>query len=115
VVSLRLLTLKELVRTQSPRDLERDTDASIRSRTPSPAAGPRWRRWQRRTGCSARSGGVPSNLSLRLPKGSAPRLYVESLNEMIDMQTVQVSPLADRVPYAVLMTATLAVLGGSSG
>ena len=33
---------------------------------------------------------------------SAPRLYVETLNEMIDMQTVQVSALNNRVPGAVL-------------
>ena len=36
------------------------------------------------------------------PADSAPRLYVETLNEMIDMQTVQVSALNNRVPTAVL-------------
>jgi hypothetical protein len=36
------------------------------------------------------------------PTDSAPRLYVESLNEMIDMQTVRVSALNNRVPPAVL-------------
>ena len=36
------------------------------------------------------------------PRDSAPRLYVESLNEMIDMQTVRVSALGNRVPFAVL-------------
>ena len=36
------------------------------------------------------------------PTDSAPRLYVETLNEMIDMQTVQVSALNNRVPNAVL-------------
>ena len=32
------------------------------------------------------------------PTASAPRLYVESLNQMIDMQTVHVSALGNRVP-----------------
>ena len=36
------------------------------------------------------------------PTDSAPRLYVETLNEMIDMQTVRVSGLNNRVPSAVL-------------
>ena len=37
------------------------------------------------------------------PTESAPRLYVESLNEMIDMQTTRVSALNNRVPSAILM------------
>ena len=44
------------------------------------------------------------------PNGSAPRLYGETLNEMIDMQTVQVSALNNRVPNAVL---TIEVIGAS--
>jgi len=36
------------------------------------------------------------------PTESAPRLYVESLNEMIDMQTTRVSALNNRVPSAIL-------------
>jgi hypothetical protein len=37
------------------------------------------------------------------PTDSAPRLYVETLNEMIDMQTVRVATRNNRVPYAVLI------------
>lgn len=37
------------------------------------------------------------------PQASAPRLYVETLNEMIDMQTVRVAILNNRVPSAVLL------------
>lgn len=37
------------------------------------------------------------------PTHSAPRLYVESLNEMIDMQTTRVSALNNRVPAAILL------------
>lgn len=36
------------------------------------------------------------------PTASAPRLYVQTLNEMIDMRTVRVSMLNNRVPSAVL-------------
>ena len=36
------------------------------------------------------------------PQASASRLYVETLNEMIDMQTVRIVALDNRVPDAVL-------------
>ena len=36
------------------------------------------------------------------PTASAPRLYVETLNEMIDMQTVRVAALGNRVPTPIL-------------
>jgi len=39
----------------------------------------------------------------RNPTASAPRLYVESLNEMIDMQTTRLSALNNRVPAAILL------------
>jgi hypothetical protein len=39
----------------------------------------------------------------RAPQASAPRLYVESLNEMIDDETVRVAALSNRVPTAVLV------------
>ncbi len=37
------------------------------------------------------------------PRDSAPRLYVEKLNEMIDMHTTRVAALNNRVPGAVLL------------
>jgi hypothetical protein len=37
------------------------------------------------------------------PKDSAPRLYVETLNEMIDAQTTRAAALNNRVPDAVLI------------
>jgi hypothetical protein len=46
----------------------------------------------------------------RAPQASAPRLYVESLNEMIDDETVRVAALSNRVPTAVLV---LEVLGSA--
>ncbi len=44
------------------------------------------------------------------PIDSAPRLYIESLNETIDMDTVRVSTLSNRVPGEVL---ALEVLGAA--
>jgi hypothetical protein len=44
------------------------------------------------------------------PMASAPRLYVETLNEMIDDETVRVASLSNRVPTAVLL---LEVLGSA--
>ena len=53
--------------------------------------------------CTARSGAGAGEALDDSPTDSAPRLYVETLNEMIDMQTVQVSALNNRVPGAVLV------------
>jgi hypothetical protein len=44
------------------------------------------------------------------PTASAPRLYVESLNEMIDGENARVAALSNRVPTAVLL---LEVLGSA--
>jgi hypothetical protein len=44
------------------------------------------------------------------PTASAPRLYVESLNTMIDQQTVRIAALNNRVPGAVL---ALEVIGAA--
>jgi hypothetical protein len=44
------------------------------------------------------------------PTASAPRLYVETLNEMIDGETVRVAALSNRVPTAVLV---LEILGSA--
>jgi hypothetical protein len=44
------------------------------------------------------------------PLASAPRLYVETLNEMIDAQNTRVAALNNRVPTAVLL---LEILGAS--
>ena len=45
------------------------------------------------------------------PKGNASRLYVETLNEMINLQTVRIAALNNRIPGAVL---GLEVLGTRS-
>jgi hypothetical protein len=100
---LRAQTLREPIRTRSLRDLERYTDASIRLSTAVPGSGA--------AAAAIADENVLQRSLWRLagqalagsPQDSAPRLYVESLNEMIDMQTVRVSALANRVPTAVLV------------
>lgn len=49
---------------------------------------------------------------IRSPTGSATRLYVDSLNERIDVQTVRVCAINNRVPWAVLL---VAVVGSAVG
>jgi hypothetical protein len=99
---LRAQTLAEPLRTRSLERLMRYTDTSIQlSRSVPGSADAR----------SAIADGQQLQRELwRLagqalvdaPTASAPRLYVETLNEMIDMQTVRVAGLNNRVPGAVL-------------
>ena len=99
---LRAQTLREPTRTRSLERLERYTDTTIRLSASVP-------------GSPAAQAAIADGQSLQRslwflagealadsPTDSAPRLYVETLNEMIDMQTVQVSALNNRVPSAVL-------------
>ena len=99
---LRAQTLAEPVRTRSLDLLARYTDTSIRlsENVPSSAAadeavadGQQLQRELWALAGQALDGA---------PTASDPRLYVESLNEMIDMQTVRVAALSNRVPGAVL-------------
>jgi len=99
---LRAQLLAEPVRTRSLERLVRYTDTSIRLSNSVPgspearlaaADGQRLHRELWRLAGQAVDGA---------PTGTAPRLYVETLNEMIDMQTVRVSGLNNRVPPAVL-------------
>ena len=99
---LRAQTLHEPVRTESLERLVRYTDTSIALSNSIPnsakaraavAAGQRLQRelW-----------GLAGQALSDKPVDSAPRLYVETLNQMIDMQTVRVAGLNNRVPGAVL-------------
>ena len=100
---LRAQTLREPIRSQSLEDLVRYTDAAIVVADSVPGS------------AAARDGMADENRLQRSlwrlagdalagsPTDSAPRLYVETLNEMIDMQTVHVSALNNRVPQTVLV------------
>jgi hypothetical protein len=100
---LRAQTLREPIRTRSLEDLVRYTDSTIRLSNSVPGSEPArdaiadGQRLQR--SLWSRAGEALDGS----PTDSAPRLYVETLNEMIDMQTVHVSALNNRVPTAVLV------------
>ncbi len=109
---LRAQTLREPLRTESLDLLVRYTDASIAiSRTvPGSAAQAAAIAGEEELQRSLwRLGGEALAES---PTDSAPRLYIETLNEMIDMQTVRVSALNNRVPSAVLL---IAIVGAAIG
>jgi hypothetical protein len=100
---LRAQTLREPVRSRSLSLLTSYADTSIRLSKAVPGSasarraivdGGRLQRQLWRFAGEALAGS---------PTGSATRLYVDSLNAMIDMQTVRVSALANRVPQAVLV------------
>jgi hypothetical protein len=99
---LRAQMLAEPARTQSLERLERYTDTSIRLSGSVPGS---------ESAESAIAGGQRLQRELwslagesvaASPVETAPRLYVQTLNEMIDMQTVRVAALGNRVPGAVL-------------
>ena len=99
---LRAQTLAEPIRTRSLQRLVSYTDTSIRLAHAVPdTAGARaavadGQELQRELW------GLAGQALAEAPTASAPRLYVETLNEMIDMQTVRTSALNNRVPPAVL-------------
>jgi hypothetical protein len=107
---LRAQTLREPMRTDSLERLKAYTDASLRLSDSVPkstaadravAEGDRLNRELWADAGRALDGA---------PRDSAPRLYVDSLNNMIDMQTVHVAALNNRVPGAVL---ALEVIGAA--
>jgi len=107
---LRAQTLAEPMRTQSLDRLRRYTDTSIRLSGEVPgsagsrdaiADGDRLHRelWR-----------LAGQALVDAPVDSAPRLYLETLNELIDMQTVRLAGLNNRVPGPVL---TVEVVGAA--
>jgi hypothetical protein len=99
---LRAQTLVEPVRSESMRLLKRYTDTRIALSDEVPDTA-KFRRTsaegqviQRRLWALA---GKAMNTS---PQSSAPRLYVETLNEMIDAQSSRLAALENRIPDAVL-------------
>jgi hypothetical protein len=107
---LRAQTLPEPVRTQSLRLLVRYADTSIRlSRSVPSTAGER-RAIADGEALQRELWALAGQALSDAPTASAPRLYVETLNEMIDMQTVRIAALNNRVPSAVL---ALEVIGAA--
>jgi hypothetical protein len=107
---LRAQTLPEPIRSRSLDLLVRYTQSAVRISDQVPggdeadAARAREERIERRLWALA------GEALETAPTASAPRLYVETLNEMIDGETVRVAALSNRVPTAVLV---LEVLGSA--
>lgn len=99
---LRAQTLMEPVRSESLELLVRYTDVSIRLSTAVPGSEAADRAIADGDELLYDLWGLAGEALDRAPTDSAPRLYVETLNETIDMQTVRVAGLNNRVPGAVL-------------
>jgi hypothetical protein len=99
---LRAQTLAEPIRTRSLRRLVRYTDTSIRLSSSIPASTQSRQAIADGQKLQRQLWGLAGQALADAPVASAPRLYVETLNEMIDMQTVRVAALNNRVPGAVL-------------
>jgi hypothetical protein len=105
---LRAQTLREPVRSGSMARLKRYTDASIRLSDSVPNSGKARRAAADGAHLERELWRLAGQALSAAPQASAPRLYVESLNDMIDSQTVRIAGLQNRVPAAVLV---LEVLG----
>jgi hypothetical protein len=99
---LRAETLAEPVRTRSLRLLRQYTDASLNLSTAVPTTARFDDAVAREDALQRRLWSLAGDALTAAPRDSAPRLYVETLNEMIDQQAVRVAGLNNRVPGAVL-------------
>ena len=99
---LRAQTLTEPIRTQSLRLLVRYTDASIRLSQSVPTTSKASQAVADGQKLQRQLWGLAGQALAEAPLASAPRLYVETLNTMIDQQTVRIAALNNRVPGPVL-------------
>jgi hypothetical protein len=99
---LRAQTLPEPIRTRSLRLLVRYTDTSIRLSKAVPMSDKSRQTIADGQNLQRQLWGLAGQALAKAPIASAPRLYVETLNTMIDQQTVRVAALNNRVPGPVL-------------
>ena len=107
---LRAQTLAEPMRSDSLRLLREYTDASLALSKAVPTTDGFSRAVAREDAIQRRLWSLAGDALAGAPRDSAPRLYVETLNQMIDQQTVRVAALNNRIPSAVL---ALEVLGAA--
>ena len=105
---LRAQTLAEPIRSRSLERLVSYTDTSIRLSHAVPDSDAARAALDDGQELQRELWGLAGQALADAPTASAPRLYVETLNEMIDMQTVRASALNNRVPAAVLWLDVLA-------
>jgi hypothetical protein len=99
---LRAQTLPEPIRTRSLRLLVRYTDTSIRLSQAIPMSAKAHQAIADGQKLQRQLWGLAGQALAEAPIASAPRLYVETLNTMIDQQTVRIAALNNRVPGPVL-------------
>jgi hypothetical protein len=99
---LRAQTLSEPVRTRSLDLLRRYTDLTIRLSSEVPGSGAEKRTAAAEGALQRQLWNLAGQSLVAAPVATAPRLYVDSLNNTIDQQTVRISALNNRVPGAVL-------------
>ena len=107
---LRAQTLTEPVRSRSLDLLVRYTRSAIRVSDAVPGSDAADAARAREERIERRLWSLAGDALDTAPIASAPRLYVETLNEMIDAETARVAALGNRVPTAVLV---LEVLGSA--
>lgn len=100
---LRAQTLAEPARTPSLETLRRYTDNSILLADAVPGSDVEKEAVSTGEGLQRRLWALAGRSLDGAPQDTAPRLYVESLNQMIDQRTVRTAALNNRVPGAVLV------------
>ncbi len=100
---LRAQTLQEPQRTESMDLLRQYTAASLDLSAAIPGSDDQKRAVAAESAIQDDLWRLAGEAMAAAPVDSAPRLYMETLNEMIDMQTTRVAALNNRVPYAIVL------------
>jgi hypothetical protein len=100
---LRAQTLSEPQRSRSIVLLNRYIDSTIRLSQTIPGSDRQRAVAAEEDGLQRQIWGLAGRALDQAPQASAPRLYVESLNEMIDDEAARIAGLNNRVPNAVLL------------
>ena len=108
---LRAQTLAEPMRDQSLSLLTAYTDEELRLTDEMPGSDAADATIARASALQRQLWALAGQAVTTEPTASAPRLYEESLNEMIDQQTVRVAGLNNRVPTEVLLLEVLGAAG----
>jgi hypothetical protein len=108
---LRAQTLREPIRTRSLALLREYTDDAIAYSETVPGSSAQLAAIAKAERLQRGLWRLAGDALIGSPTDSAPRLYVETLNEMIDMETVRISALRNRVPDSVLV---LEVVGAAA-
>ena len=109
---LRAQTLREPIRTESLDSLRAYTDAVIAYSNAVPGSAAERAATGEAERLQRTLWGLAGDALAGSPTDSAPRLYVETLNEMIDSETARIATLHNRVPSAVLL---IEIVGAALG